>query len=436
MPDLRISQHRRQALDRATNVYQQRVAHDDIEKHQVRHFNRQWSYCVNELPFYQQWQLKNDLPAQIQSLSDLASFPVLRKADLRENLELVFQGLPEGSYYETGGSTAEPTRFPRGEEESDDAFANNYVGRLWWGLKPYEKSVHVWGHSHLYGVGLRRYAQKAKRYTLDKLGRTLRLDGYQYSDQAALMQLERIITYRPKHIIGYSSAIARIARAVSPVTQARLHALGLSGIVVTSDTLDAADEATIRSAFQCPIIIEYGAAETGVIAVSRNETHEIRVLWASQLLKANKAGTVRVSTLSKRRFPLINYSLDDTVKTREVTSNGSVLSVSEILGRTADMVTVRTNSESDVVLGVLQLTHIIKSHHAVAAVQYSQLPNSRVRVHAQLDSEADLTEVDQAFRRLLHREYPHIDQSAVEVVSSPHQIRTRAGKHMVLRQDT
>ena len=43
----------------------------------------------------------------------------------------VFAGGSTKQAYSTGGNTGQPTKFPRGRDESTDRWANNYLGRAW-----------------------------------------------------------------------------------------------------------------------------------------------------------------------------------------------------------------------------------------------------------------------------------------------------------------
>ncbi|MDX2377639.1 hypothetical protein M4I32_12590 [Microbacterium sp. LRZ72] len=432
MIDLRISPSRSQALQEAHRLYENDADGEEVALRQLRRFNAEWQRCTVELAFYREWKHEHGLPDRIGDLGELEHFPVLRKADLRERSDLVFHEARLGNYYETGGSTAEPTRFPRGGRDSAILFADNYVGRSWWGLLPYERSVLVWGHSHLYGSGMRRGVRGLQRAMRDRVGRTLRLDGYQHSSTALAAQLDRLIAYRPRYVVGYSSGMSRLARAADETQLASLRGLRLKAVVVTSDTLDRVDEEAVRRAFHCPVVIEYGAAEAGVIAISRYETREIRVLWNSHLVTLSPSNELRVTTLWPRQFPLINYALEDVVIAKSVTAAGSVLALNEIRGRAADQLRIRGRN-ANLTIGALQLVHMVKGYKPVESVQFSQETNSSIRVHVKLSESRWLRHVEELLKSQLRNEYPDIDLRSIEVVDAPLQLSTRAGKHLVVR---
>lgn len=430
MIDLRISPKRRRMLGDTFELYSQDLSSEEVAELQLEKFNNLWTKALVKCSFYSYWAEENKLPKKIKSLKELRDFPVLTKSILREHSDLVFSGSNENEFYQTGGTTSEPTKFPAAHFEKEQRFADNYVGRLWWDIHPYERSVLVWGHSHLYGKGISRQVNRIRRATQDKIGGVLRLDGYQQSPEAAKAQLQKIIKFKPSYLVGYTSALVRIARIAEPTEI--LHAMQLKGIVCTADTLDSKDESLLSRVFGCPIIIEYGAAETGVIAVSRGETRNISVLWDSNLILNSKEAGSLLTTLTDRRFPLINYSLGDSIHPREISAEGSVLSLYSIEGRTDEIVRLRGKA-GPIQIGVLQLTHILKGHDSVEAVQYSQEAADRVQIYLKLIDQAFLEEVRSHLLMHLREEYPLVDISSISLIYEPKMIQSRSGKHLVLR---
>ena len=129
----------------------------------------------------------------------------------------------------------------------------------------------------------------------------------------------------------------------------------LKGIVVTSETVTEADIALIQEVFKVPCIIEYGMAETGIIAYSSQHSKIIYLMWDS-ILGLKKDKVLAVTTLNNKLFPLINYQTDDIVITGDI---NSILHINFIAGRNKDILKVAIKNGFLELSGIL-MVHILK----------------------------------------------------------------------------
>ena len=79
-------------LDNKKKLYQIPKSVDEIYQYQINHFNNIWCKAVVEIPFYQFWKKKYDLPISINNLDELKNFLYLKK-DIQENENLIFSYL-------------------------------------------------------------------------------------------------------------------------------------------------------------------------------------------------------------------------------------------------------------------------------------------------------------------------------------------------------
>lgn len=424
---------RRTELAKVRMSYERELPAEEVEQRQLSAFNEQWDRVTRTSAFYRHWKQHHRLPDRLRCLKDLSIFPHLTKAIIQEHLELVFAEGSLHSVYTTGGTTAEPTVFPRGGFESTGRWADNYVGRQWWGIQPTDRRVLIWGHSHLYGTGPARLARLVDRRVRDAMMKTTRLDGYRIDIESSREYLNEILRVRPTHVVGYSTALVRLAQAADQATAVALQGLRLKGLVATSETLHDHDRDMLSSVFGCPVIIEYGASEIGVVAVSRRASDNIRTLWQSHLLSNDAVHGVVVSALRRQQFPLIQYRLGDRVVVRDETADGSVLAVHRISGRTLDILRIGSSSGATTEISAFQLTHMIKGHPDVRNVQFSQLDDDRAGVHVHLRPGGSLADVAKFLRIQLRRDYPMVKTDRVEVIDEPEQLHSRSGKHLVVR---
>lgn len=400
-----------------------------IERLQVDRFNQVWSRCLREVPFYQAWRDEHDLPRSIASPTDLAAFPELDKATIVRHEEEIFGGRSTARAYTTGGSTASPTHFPAGREDGPYFWGNSYIGRSWWGIRPYDTNLHLWSHAHLFGSGLTRYVRQYKRAGMDRLINRVRLDGYDQRDAALQLDYEMLVRVRPAYVSGNTSTMFKLARYIEtrglPVTH-----LKLRGVLVTAETVSDADVEGIERAFGAPVLIEYGAAETGVIAFSAAPTtRPLRVIWDSFIALVDDEQELRVTTLDPRRFPLVNYRIGD----RAVADATNALDFQAVLGRTQDFLRVPAKDGSVTEFLAIVPIHILKTYPGVLAVQFQQ-HDRHVKVFVQsAEPSPDLDDLRAHVLGKLLAEYSELDPEAIsfELMDEPQ--RTIAGKYTLYR---
>jgi phenylacetate-coenzyme A ligase PaaK-like adenylate-forming protein len=80
-----------------------------------------------------------------------------------ETKKLIFNHLKEYNTISTGGSSGEPTAFPTNKDESNFLYSNIYIGRSWWNIKPLDPTLLYWGHSHLFGSGIKGKINEFKK---------------------------------------------------------------------------------------------------------------------------------------------------------------------------------------------------------------------------------------------------------------------------------
>lgn len=417
--------HRRLAAK--VDHYQQSWSRDEIEAIQVRRFNQVWAYSLAQVPFYRAWRREHSLPDRISRTADLADFPPLGKSTLSKYRDQIFDDERIVGAYVTGGSTGDPTRFPRGPGETDVNWVNSYLARSWSGIAPLVPTVHVWGHAHLFGSGYRRRVNQLRRGLADRASGITRLSSYDLTERALHAHYQVLRRQDPLVISGYASALFRLARYIERNrldlgSQERLRA-----VVLCAETTSDSDLEVIRRVFPAPAVIEYGANETGVIAMSAGATRPLRVLWDSFVCRVRDDGELLVSTLtSPRLFPLVNYAIDDCVTPADI-RDGTALTFQAVTGRRQDVVRV------DSTRGVLELSAvlpvaILKARPGVVGVQFRQVRPDRLTIFVQCDVPADAGDIRDYFIGQLSREHPDLISESVELELVSAQVTTRAGK--------
>lgn len=366
-----LGRKRIQLAEKSTQMFRDEFDPRDIESRQVVRFNENWE-MASRLPFYAEWKKYHRLPNSISSIKELQSWPILTKAVLRQNLDLVEQTPGIVGSYRTSGSTGEPFAFPKGEGDFEGNYSTMWSYRTANGIRPFDPYLAV--STTLAGAAESWWAQRRNSLTKSMkhfAGNSWRTDGFIATSGSADKALRNLERMGAKYIVGYPSGIASLATRVEELG---LRFPRLTHAILTSETIEPADIELISRAFQVTALVEYGAIELGAVAGSANRTGgwPLKVHWWSYLIHLAENGSGLISTLEPRGFPLINYEIGDIIEPREVTGDGSVITIQQVLGRTRDMVTVKTrNGELKSVLA-RSLHNLVRDLPGVSSVQVVQ----------------------------------------------------------------
>lgn len=426
-----IFRDRQRCLADKAAIYAANPSNDEVMARQTERFNARWSECQGH-PFYRRWASEHDLPLRIEHPSDLRSWPLLTKEAVVQREEEIFSD-GDRSAYSTGGSTGRPVDYPRGKADIGPIYGNMYTCRSWWGVRPFDPQMMLWGHAHLFGKGIGGHVRVAKRKLADRLLNMERLDAYDMRPAALEADALRIVSSNPTFIYGYTSAMFKVACTIRDVYP-DYEPQGLRAVSVTAETATHADLERIAEVFKCPVTIEYGTAETGVIAGSRYESSYIQVLWDGHIAIADDEGHLALSTLDPRRFPLVNYAVEDVVEPLEA-FDGNCLAFRRIFGRLKDILTLRTTSGEPVEVSAILPVHILKTFPGITSVQFSRVPPTSACVHVETDRPIDVASIASYFREQFSRDYPDVDTSeCLHFELSSGSDLTVAGKHRLFRE--
>lgn len=398
-----------------------------IRDYQLRAFNKMWAKAKREIPFYQWWSDEHKLPDRLSSLDDLTLFPVLTKEILQKNKLLIFGAQHNHKTVSTGGSTGQPTEFITSKKQKDIEYANTYLGRHDFGIAPMDKTILFWGHSHLFGPGVWGQINQFKRMLADRLISTTRLNAYDLTLDTVAGYVKRLSNETAVSMIGYTSIIYKIARYIVDNQVNFECQRDLRAVIVTAETVTTRDVEVISTAFNVPVVIEYGMAETSVVAYSTLEGRGLRIFWDSFIAQTDKKNQLNLTTIYDREFPLINYETKDIVEPL-VQAGTSLVRIENIKGRARDNVTLRTEDGGLLELSGILIVHIIKGYAGVYSISYKQCRDNELEVYVVLDNKIDIKDVERSFLKELRKEHDGFDAQAVRLIKSNKAFRTIAGK--------
>lgn len=362
-------------VDRLEEEYSRYNENGEIEKHQLESFNRQWLTIKHTVPYYKDLSLSRNLPDRFVSLEEMAkSLPVMTKAIIRDQGQRLMSSEKKPDYWRrTGGTTAEPVKIPSWKSEVTYTTSDFWLGRKWYGIKPSDRLFLIWGHSHLLGGGLRGWFNGKTRFVKDKLHGYYRYPAYDMSDKSMRLAAQKLLVFRPTYIIGYSVALDHFVRVNEDLAPS-FRRLKLHAAIGTAESFPRQDsKQKISKVLGCPVAMEYGAAELGVIG----HTHPnggYRFFWKNFIVETvptsrDRIKSIRITSLYPRCCPLIRYEIgDEIIVTEEDEKQRFVCYAEDILGRCNDYVKL-DNGEF---IHSEAFTHAIKYDESILAYQIVQ----------------------------------------------------------------
>lgn len=290
---------------------------EKIRELQWKKLHKLLSYAYEKVPYYQ--RMFKDIqahPNDIQSEHDFARLPILTKDIIRNRLqELVdpsYSGKLIVNY--TGGSTGRPLKFFSAKRKEAIQNAAKMRSRGWWGLKPGDKEVYLWGNP------LESKERGVLRILKDRLINVVVLSAYDMSDSQMTEYVDFILRYKPDLIYGYATALFLLAGFIhSEFT----NGIGFSPklVVSTAEVLQDYKREMIKKAFACPVANEYGAHDgAAVIAhecpegrmhIASDQVY-LEIVNGSRNVPLGETGDVLVTNLESYGMPFIRYKIGDT----------------------------------------------------------------------------------------------------------------------------
>ena len=130
--------------------------------------------------------------------------------------------------------------------------------------------------------------------------------------------LRLIAAYRPRLIMGYTSAVVLLAQYAARQWGPKRFR-DLRAIVLTGDEVHAEDRAVVQQAFGCTVASEYGSREVGLIGheCPQGRMHVlaphlyVEVTQNNRQVAAEDCGHITCTNLNSRAQPFIRYDVGD-----------------------------------------------------------------------------------------------------------------------------
>lgn len=306
-------------------------------------------------------------PKSFQSIEDLQKFPIVAKADIKQNF-------PDGMKAKnvskerlrlksTSGSTGVPLQFFLDSSFDSIKRAGRTFFNYWAGIPPASRRIWICRPRSQSELSLKSAIRKKFEDVLFGVGESRHVSSLSITEDTLEEILREIISFNPDYIESYASALIKLSRGLRKY---RLSAPSdLKAIISTSETLSSDEKKIIEDAFDCTVVNRYGSTEfSGWVAQSCPDGfggfHINTELVFLEVIKENgqqaapgERGKIVITDLNNYVMPLIRYDIADSAKWGGWCSCGRGFSIlNEIEGRlTESLLTSTGKSISSIELG-------------------------------------------------------------------------------------
>lgn len=336
----------------------------------INAFNKMWQDAYTNIPYYNKIKISNNLPDQINNLNDLNKWPILTKKIIQENYSQFFRKSPPKYFIKTGGSSGNPLTI--GFDSGVSSSVNQWIGRAQHGYYLGANTFLIWGHHHLLGKGFKKYFNSFKRLFFDTLLNYKRLSGYDLSDKVMHSFFDDFLKYKPEFVIGYSAALLAFCRANNDsVKQIK----NVKAVFSSGGPLSLSERTEISSFFSCPLIMEYGSAECGVMAYTNDTFSDYNVFWDSHLIQPHKLSENKfknlVTRLTLEYTPLIRFDIGDFIDVSNFEDDFPI-TIKDVVGRPSELI----EFDNGLKVYFIIINDIIKQIKGVKAIQIFKYINA------------------------------------------------------------
>ena len=365
---------------------------DQMEDYRDKKIRKLIAHCYENVPYYRSAMEERHIrPGDITRAEHLSKLPILTKDIVRsQGKQLLARKLSEMrvSWAKTGGTTGEPMRVCRNRECSAWSAMCYERGLGWGGRTAGEPMVRLFGGS----LGI------DKTRITSQVGNLIRGDlfipAFELRAENAISYLEKIRRSKCRFIIGYASAIYRLAILATELNQQ----ISFTAVFPTAELMLPEWEDTIRKKFKCSVLPYYGCGEVNSLGYSAPETSGylipeehglIEVSHGDEAARLYGEGRFLVTDLDNYAMPILRYANGDAGKISPANGHCPFSRIERLDGRYNSL--LMTDS-GDLISGVIG-THVFR--HTLSVQAYRIIQEEPLRIVIKIVPKNDLSEADQ-----------------------------------------
>jgi phenylacetate-CoA ligase len=256
------------------------------------------------------WQTLGISAAGIRSPDDFAKLPPVTRQDIQAHRDEMLAENYRGRVYahRTGGSTGSPLAFYVNRASYEWRLAVSLRGYSWAGCRDGERQFYVWGEP----IGTPRLKQRLKTSLHNAVLRRKLFSCFRFSEPAMAECVRQINRYRPKTIVGYTTALCLLAQYL------RDHHLEIArpnAVVTAAEGVNSLQRQLMEAAFGAPVFVPYGSREFMLIAMECEQHNGLHIsadnLIVEVLAPEGEVGEIVITDLHNYGMPFIRYKIGD-----------------------------------------------------------------------------------------------------------------------------
>ena len=332
-------------------------------------------FVYREVPYYKRLLDDHTLqPHRINSLADFAEIPFLTKDILRKEFDLLQpMTKPAGvQRMSTGGSTGAPVAFLVDAERTAFTDACRMRAHRWYGLDVGAREIVLWGSP------IELTKQDYVRAFRDRLMNSRLLSAFDMGEESLAKYADAIDDYRPEKLYGYASAIFLLASYMN--NAGRSPRIPPKAVFTTAEPLFDFQRKTIEGVFQCPVSVEYGARDAGLIAL-QCPSGGLHIPAEGMIVEIAGAGTdgsgeIVITNLYSFAMPIIRSRTGDIGAMDEApcACGRALPRLKRVEGRQTDFLV----TEDGRLIHALAIIYVLREIAAIRAFQVTQESISRL----------------------------------------------------------
>lgn len=295
----------------------ERLNENEMQAQQCARFLKILRHCLTTVPYYKKWlKRENATLDDFTSVSDLKYFPVTDKEMLRSNskqfLSDNFRSAKDLIRVDTSGTTGTPVSIYCNRDGRTHHYAFWRRLRNWFGVNHLSKRATLFGR-----VIMSPDCNKPPFWRLDRCQNIMLMSSYHLAESNIAAYISALRRFGPSEVLGFPSSIYRLARYI---VDRNLDPLRPKVVITTAESLLPYQRDAIESAFDCPLVNQYGCSEMLFFAsqceFGRMHVHLehgiVELLDKAQNEVPNGSlGEVVATGLINPVMPLVRYKIGD-----------------------------------------------------------------------------------------------------------------------------
>jgi phenylacetate-coenzyme A ligase PaaK-like adenylate-forming protein len=281
-----------------------------LAEYQFARLQQLLDFAYAHVPYYRSVLDEHGLPAgRVQSPDDLRRLPFLTRELIRSRFDdlRARTPLPHVHQRSSGGSTGAPVTVLVDMGRMGFGEAARMRAQRWFGVDVGAREIVLWGSP----IEITR--QDRIRQVRDWCLNSRLLSAFDMGEEALARHAAVIRRCRPTKMYGYASALSLLAgyfeRESLPPPR------GLRAVFATAEPLFDFQRKTIEAALGCPVGVEYGCRDGGLVALECRDggLHIAAEGMYVEILDpdAEGRGEIVLTNLESKAFPIIRYRTGD-----------------------------------------------------------------------------------------------------------------------------